>query len=496
MMLFKNDKQFYYEYELPLAQAFYEIDSRGVLMDINKLATLRKHIEDLTQSELDAISIAVGKKAIARAEHAGGDDCFNVNSNLQLQRMLASDKFGVKLPTKFNYKTKRSNTTANEDALLEAFAKTQLPILQHVLRIRELSALAKFTKVRLADGIFYTTYSVAGTVSGRRSARKSFCGLGGNGQNQPKHGDLAKKLRECFIARPGNIFVSFDQVSAEDWAVTAIIADVSGVTRCFEELKSGIDRHAKLASRLFSKPLTECGKDASGSDTPERFMGKKTRHAGHYGEQEVTMSKDMAKHGFSLPPIICATLLRMFHEAEPEIQGVFQRYVTEQVFKNHELFTPAGRHRQFFGIRPWRGPDDSSNAKIIREAFSYIPQSTVGDNTGLAILEMERAKLFTIMDVHDATAVECEDRPEQILRTCETIAAAFDRTFVMPNGFAFKIPIEGQIGYDLKNMKELGKSQTITLEKITQTLNNLRSEKTKRESATKAEAPIAPQAPA
>lgn len=303
----------------------------------------------------------------------------------------------------------------------------------------------------MVDSILYTSYGVANTVTGRRSARATIFtnekgeSIGTNAQNLPKQSDLGKQFRECIIARPGRIFVSCDQVQAEDWIVSALIADNGGGTHGLDELKARVDRHKRLAMQIFKKPESECSKG-----TMLRYMGKKTRHAGNYGMQAPRMAAVLAGEGFAVNRQYCEVLLNEFHKAEPEIRGTFQAYVESELRKCRNLQTPIGRTRYFFGLRP--GAD---NGKLFKEAFSYIPQSTVGDLTGLAILYCEQTSPGkVVMDTHDAATMEVEESVAGITEAMGLLKKAFDRKLTFPNGTEIQIPVEFEMGYDLKNQVE------------------------------------------
>jgi hypothetical protein len=180
----------------------------------------------------------------------------------------------------------------------------------------------------------------------------------------------------------------------------------------------------------------------------ERYLGKKTRHAANYDMQAGTMSAELAKEGFFVPKDTCVTILQKFHSVEPNIRGVFHQWVQEQVKTHRRLTTPLGRTRDFFGVHPMR-----DNGKLFREAYSYIPQSTVGDNTGLAVLYIEEhcPGLF-IQEVHDSVLLEVEDEVESILQAVRLLQRAFHRIIRFQNGFELEIPIEFEFGYSLSRM--------------------------------------------
>ena len=376
MPLFKNLKSFYEEYEMPLARVFHEIDRRGVLVDKERLKKFITSIDLQLTDACQKIESIIKQPVVAKGRKGTKlpPGTLNLSSVPGLKKVL-TDTLGIKL--KKDWKTKSEST--GEEALNEAYAKTGNPVLKEILRVREYNKLkGTYAEATLVDSVLYTSYAVSGTVTGRRSSREtpftseSGHKIGTNVQNLPKQSELGKKFRECIIARPGKIFLSCDQVQAEDWIVCAIITDVSGNQKGLDELRNGVDRHKRLASQIFKRPESECGKG-----TMFRFMGKKTRHAWNYGEgpgmMAVTLIKEvpdavdaMSREGKLVQ--YCELMLKGVHDYEPEIRNSFQKSVEDAVCTTRTLITPVGRSRYFFGLRP--GAD---NSKILKEAYSYIP---------------------------------------------------------------------------------------------------------------------------
>jgi hypothetical protein len=311
---------------------------------------------------------------------------------------------------------------------------------------------------------------VGGTVSGRRSSRGWPLGFGYNGQNIPKHSQLGKKFRRCLVARPGKIMLSCDQMSAEDWIVQGIIADVSTDESGINELKSGIDRHCKLAMFVFGLPETDCNKTAERSGKIFRYVGKRTRHAGHYGMRGNKLSAVLAKEGFQVPSHMCDFLLDRFHTAEPNIRGVFQHFVERSVTDARKLSNLFGRERDFFGFCPWR-----DNSEVFREAYSYIPQGTVGDNTGEALLICEKYGNFVVLESHDALTLEIDDNVDSVFFGVQLLKKAFRRTLRFRHGYELEIPVEFELGYNFKDTVACGNLSKIGLMNTLTTLQQLQS---------------------
>jgi DNA polymerase I-like protein with 3'-5' exonuclease and polymerase domains len=443
-----STRDYYDLYEMPLARAFFNINQRGIAVDSVKLATLRSFVTTELEGSCSRILGSVGhcgfRKILPKAEDKKKPDPAVLNLSSVPQVLETLKQLGMQPPKKKRADNSWSESS-DEESLNELFAQTGHGFLKELLRVRELNKLlGTYINVELEHGYLFGAYFVTGTVSGRRSCRENYLGLGSNLQNQPKHTDLAERYRECLVSRPGKIFVKCDQISAEDWLVTGLIADQSGDYTGFNELKQGVDRHAKLAAFIFGKPIDQCSKD-----TPQRFMGKKVRHAGNYDMEAFRFAAEMAKEGHVVNESFCDWLLQRFHTANPGIKQVYHHYVQEELRLRRCLTTPFGFTRQFFGLR-----DYGDNKKIMKEGYAQIPQGSVGTNTGFAILWLEANHPgHVILDDHDAVTLEVPDRYDSFCDAVIWLQTAFDRVIRLPKGLSFTIPIEVELGYDLGHMK-------------------------------------------
>jgi uracil-DNA glycosylase family 4 len=471
-------REFYTQYEMPLARRFHEIDKRGIFTDAEALAAFRKDVvKELNEKCVD-ISGRLGNRPVvysqpmavelAKQLNVDPKTILNISSVPQLKEVLKNE---LKIKLKTDKYTGKEST--GEESLNEAFAATGNPVLKNVLRVRELNKVkGTYIDARTDAGVFYSCGSVTGTVTGRRASRTNFLGFGSNGQNQPKHSDLGERFQGIFIARPGHILVTCDQASAEEWVVQGIIADVSGDQRGIKELEdsisSGISRHARLASAIFGLPLSQ----TNNKECLEYFLGKKVRHAGNYDMRENTMAAQLAAAGFPTKVDFCAAILDKFHEVEPNIRKVFHKYVQNELSLRKLLRTPLGRERVFHGLRPY-----GDNSKIFREGYAYIPQSTIADNNGLAILYIEEHLPNTyLLDGHDASYVEVEDSLASLSEAMRLMEQAYDRVLVFPNGFKVQIPIDFRFGYSMKGLKKCpGPSSAIGLQSIAKIYHQLQS---------------------
>ena len=132
---------------------------------------------------------------------------FNVNSNLQLQRILF-DKLA--LP-----KTRKIKTGYSTDAAeLEKLAGRH-PIVASLLEYREVSKLKNgFSEMLLGlidpkSRRIHTTYEQTTAATGRLSSSAP------NLQNIPIRGDLGRQIRRAFVAPPGHVLLSADYSQIE-----------------------------------------------------------------------------------------------------------------------------------------------------------------------------------------------------------------------------------------------------------------------------------------
>jgi hypothetical protein len=399
---------------------------------------------------------------VGAANDDGTKDSVNLNaSSGQRTPLLKLQSLGYKIPkiAKRNeegeYESKESLAELSLQKLLSA---NQFgipggdPVIKALLKIRELVTLKnRYINARLyyRNGSFYylSSYNVAGTTTGRRASKKHVFGFGNNGQNLPARGEEAAIFKRCLVSHPGKILLFVDQMQAEDWPVSALAGNLNALT----ELRDGIDRHTKLASMLFNISQAQVTKD-------QRFLGKKVRHASNYDMREVTMSDSLAAEGYSIPPPVCRFLLDSIAKIDPSVKGVFHNYVQQQLYSTRTLRNPFGRERQFFGLR---AGDSGSNQKVFRDAYAFIPQSAVADNTGFAVFLLEsQARGKIIQEGHDSLIQEVDDNLNAIGRAIRNTIDAFDREMSFDNGISLKIPIEGKIGFDFNTTVTLKNNDT------------------------------------
>lgn len=221
----------YDEIEYPLTKVLYDMECEGILVDRD---ALKSYGESLV-GRIDELEKLIYEQA--------GEE-FNINSPKQLGEILF-DK--MQLPG--GKKTKTGYSTSAE--VLEKLA-VEVPFVNDILEYRGLVKLKSTYADGLAgciasDGRIHTTFNQTITATGRISSTEP------NLQNIPMRMELGRKIRQCFIPKPGYVFVDADYSQIE----LRLLAHMAGDKELIEAYKSAADIHRITASKVFHVPFDE-----------------------------------------------------------------------------------------------------------------------------------------------------------------------------------------------------------------------------------------------
>ncbi|HET8661978.1 MAG TPA: DNA polymerase I, partial [Micromonosporaceae bacterium] len=221
------------EVELPLVDVLAGMETAGIAADTEYLSEMEAHF-------------AAGVKAAAQAAYAVIGREFNLGSPKQLQEILFGE---LGLP-----KTKRIKTgyTTDADALQWLYAQTEHPLLEHLLRHRDVARLKStvdgLLKSVSPDGRIHTTFNQTVAATGRLSSTDP------NLQNIPIRTEEGRRIRRAFVVGAG-----YDCLLTADYSQIEmrIMAHLSADEALLEAFRSGFDFHAATASSVFGVAATE-----------------------------------------------------------------------------------------------------------------------------------------------------------------------------------------------------------------------------------------------
>ncbi len=214
--------------EQPLAAVLADMEATGIAVALPHLEGLEAEFaEQVRAAEADA--------------HAIAGRSFNLGSPKQLQELLFVERG---LP-----KTKKIKTgyTTDADALQSLYAKTDDPLLEVLLRWRDVSRLrqtvAGLIPLADADSRIHTTFNQTVAATGRLSS------VDPNLQNIPIRTDAGRRIREGFVVGHG-----YDCLLTADYSQIEmrIMAHLSGDEALIAALTSGEDLHTTVAAQVFA----------------------------------------------------------------------------------------------------------------------------------------------------------------------------------------------------------------------------------------------------
>ena len=364
------------KFDLPLIPVLYKMEKSGVKIDLEYFAELKREFTERVSELEQKIYSATGV-------------CFNVNSPIQLSKVLFED---LNLPTKGIKKTSRGFSTGASE--LEKLEEAH-PVIELIKDYREDSKLLSTYVLPLpdlveGDGRIHTTFTQDVTATGRLSS------VNPNLQNIPVRSEDGKRIRTGFVAREGRTLVSADYAQFE-LRLAAVLAGDEKLIKAFSE---NVDIHTKTAAEVFNIPMEQVTKS-------QRRAAKIINFGVMYGMSPKGLS-DAADMSFM--------------EAKQFIDDYFK---VRQPIKNYldrtlEQARNLGYVETFFG-RKRPTPDVKSANYIVRTAAERAAQNmpiqgTEADLMKRAMIQVDKmlstkfmGRADLVLQIHDSLIIECDN---------------------------------------------------------------------------------------
>jgi len=394
--------QVYESVDRPLVPVVARMEREGVKVD---------------REELRRLSGEFSTQIAALEENICGEaGCtFTIGSPQQLGEIL----FG-KMELKGGRKGK-SGTWSTDVNELERLSRDGVPIARLVLDWRQLSKLrstytdALQQQINKETGRVHTSYSLSGAQTGRLSSTDP------NLQNIPIRTEIGRRIRDAFVAEPGNVILAADYSQIE-LRLAAHMADVPQLKQAFSE---GADIHNMTAQELFGSV-----------DRDTRASAKTINFAILYGISRWGLAGRLGVTADEAQAII-----DRYFERFPGISN----YIAETLTKVREIgFTTTlfGRKTHFPSIKSRvqherQGAERAAiNAPIQGTSADIIKRAMV--RMGPALAEAGLGSTRMLMQVHDELVFEVPevdvDRSTRVIRHVMERAAEPAVTLSVPLG--------------------------------------------------------------
>jgi uracil-DNA glycosylase family 4 len=436
-----------FEFEMALLRPLWEISKRGVRVDQQAIANLAHSLNDEITAYTAVLNAVAGRSV-------------NVMSGKELGWLLY-DKLGLPI-----IKQNMTGPATDDKTLSELLTKAKPAQAEIVTLVRDIknrrSLVSKFIGIELDDdGRLRGQYNPAGTDTGRLASKKFYpTDRGANQQNQPRD----KRVRRVFLPDEGYEFGYADLERAE----SLVVAKVTGDPEMLRVHGPGIDAHRELASALFRVAIGAVTDD-------QRYLGKKTRHAGNYMQGALRfmkeVNKDAAKTGVAIDFAEAKHYIDTYRRIHPYLSSWWHE--TEvTIYETSTLYNLLGRKRVFYGCRR----TGHNSVSDLPNAVAFVPQSTVGDALNVGLLQLsgtpchyarkrgivgriaehlpvlEAARFQMLMQIHDAVAFQYDPsmRDEVLHAVRELMRVPLT---VPKTGEDFEIPVEIQVGQNWGDVK-------------------------------------------
>lgn len=237
--LIKNKlENIFYNIEMPLMPVLADMESNGVILDVNALKQFSVSLNERLLSKEKAIFDLSGYE-------------FNIASPRQVGELIY-DRLKIEDKPR---KTKTGLYSTSEEVLLSLKGKHQ--IINLILEHRGLKKLLTTYVDSLPDlinsktGRIHTSYNQTVAATGRLSSSNP------NLQNIPIRDEDGKEIRKAFIAEDGCSFLSADYSQIE----LRLMAHLSGDENLIEAFQNGYDIHTATAAKVFKVDLADVDKD-------------------------------------------------------------------------------------------------------------------------------------------------------------------------------------------------------------------------------------------
>lgn len=384
---------------------------QGLYVDNKKRLEMKEETERTLKELEDQLEEEIGRKV-------------NFGSYKQLQQLLFMD---MCLPIQFKRRKSVNDPrkmTSDNEALKKLYRQTDNPILKRIMQVKKLTKLlTSFINITTSpQSRVHTSYNITGVAMQRQKGKlliydeegsqKSFGRWSSSGSIIFPYGpgnlqNIPKAARVFYTAREGMKFLTADYIQAEavvtaylsnDHKLKKLFKDSFGATKRERE-ENAWDVHKLKASEIFGIPINDI--------TPEqRRVGKTIRHARNYAAGPSVLANMLEiKLGKA------KELIKIDKETCPQLE-LWHTRIQNELRRTRTLTNLLGRTHRFLD----RWPKPGEDGPLFRSAYSFIPQSTVGDllNQSLVRLYERYGDWIDIcIQLHDAIYVIVDENRVQ-----------------------------------------------------------------------------------
>jgi uracil-DNA glycosylase family 4 len=360
----------------------------------------------------------------------------NINSSKQLQKYFYIDRG-------FSPYYKDGALTVDAKALKRLSVKgAQEASL--IIEMRHLGKLkSTYYEMKIdPDNRIRCGWHPVGTKWSRMSSSQTIFLTGGNMQN------LTPEMKALMHPDPGYILFHYDLSQAEN----RVVAYVANETRMMKAFEDGVDIHSLTYALIAGKDVKDVSREKGSCELgngqwSERDWGKRANHALNYNVGAGTFALN-----YELTTREASDIINRIYLSYPGIKQ-WHASIRDQLNKDRSLTNLFGRRCQF---------RDRWDDNLFRSAYSFIPQSSVGDllnEWGFEYIYYNQdmfGQIELMNQVHDAVVfqVPLDLGPLKAAEMCMHIKKSLEQSLTW-SGRVFRIPADLSVGYNMKQMEDI-----------------------------------------
>ena len=375
--------------ERPLIPVLAKMEMTGIKVDRDHLSRMSNNFaQKMAGLEDEIYGLAGGK--------------FNVASPKQLGEILF-DQMGIE-----GGKKGKTGAYATGADILEDLAAEGHDLPARVLDWRQMAKLkSTYTDalqghINPDTGRVHTSYIISGATTGRLASTDP------NLQNIPVRTEEGRRIREAFVAEPGNVLVSLDYSQIE-LRILAHIAKIDSLKQAFFD---GKDIHAMTASEMFGVPI-------EGMDPSVRRQAKAINFGVIYGISGFGLARNLR-----IPRADAQKFIDTYFERFPGIRTYMDDTVAFAKANNYvetlfgrRVHTPEinakGPHAGFAKRAAINAPIQGTAADVIRRAMIRVPDA-IEHLPAKMLLQVHDELIFEVAaDAVEETTAIVKDLMEQ-----------------------------------------------------------------------------------
>jgi DNA polymerase-1 len=231
----------------------------------------------------------------------------------------------------------------------------------------------------------------------------------------PSRDELGRRVRDCFVPRPGMTFISVDFSQLEPRIVAALSKDERLLHIYANNLDIYVDARDRLSITRQEAKVVTLG--VLYGMTDRRLF------------EQLTLAANGSGGRWDLDA--CALLIKRWFEAYPGVKELVARTLAAARAQGGWVYTYHGRGRYLpaLFLEGNRWPASKLREEAERQGFNHVIQGSGAEQTKLAQLRVAKQfpEVYPLLQMHDELVVEApEDRADELaVRTAAAMATVF-----------------------------------------------------------------------